>query len=105
MLSPELHEESVGSLEIRQVFKVPKVGNVAGCYMLDGKVSRDSKVRLLRDGVQIYEGELDSLKRFKDDVKEVDAGYECGLNLKGYGDIKVGDIVEAYRIVEKKRKL
>lgn len=105
MLSPELHEESVGSLEIRQVFKVPKVGNVAGCYMLDGKVSRDSKVRLLRDGVQIYDGELDSLKRFKDDVKEVDAGYECGLNLKGYGDIKVGDIVEAYRIVEKKRKL
>ncbi len=105
MLSPELHEESVGSLEIRQVFKVPKVGNVAGCYMLDGKISRDSKVRLLRDGVQIYDGELDSLKRFKDDVKEVDAGYECGLNLKGYGDIKVGDIVEAYRVVEKKRTL
>ncbi len=105
MLSPELHEESVGSLEVRQVFKVPKVGNVAGCYMLEGKVFRDSKVRLLREGVQIYDGELDSLKRFKDDVKEVDAGYECGLNLKGYGDIKVGDIVEAYRIVEKKRKL
>ncbi len=105
MLSPELHEESIGSLEIRQVFKVPKVGNVAGCYMLEGKVFRDSKVRLLREGVQVYDGELDSLKRFKDDVKEVDAGYECGLNLKGYGDIKVGDIVEAYRIVEKKRKL
>ncbi len=105
MLSPELHEESLGSLEIRQVFRVPKIGNVGGCYMLEGKVFRDSKVRLLRDGVQIYDGELDSLKRFKDDVKEVDAGYECGLNLKGYGDIKVGDIVEAYRIVEKKRKL
>ncbi len=105
MLSPELHEESIGSLEIRQVFKVPKVGNVAGCYMLEGKVFRDSKVRLLREGVQIYDGELDSLKRFKDDVKEVDAGYECGLNLKGYSDIKVGDVVEAYRIVEKKRKL
>ena len=105
MLSPELHEESIGSLEIRQVFKVPKIGNVAGCYVLDGKVFRDSKVRLLREGVQIYDGELDSLKRFKDDVKEVDAGYECGLNLKGYSDIKVGDIVEAYRIVEKKRKL
>ena len=105
MLSPELHEESIGSLEIRQVFKVPKVGNVAGCYMLEGKVFRDSRVRLLREGVQIYDGELDSLKRFKDDVKEVDAGYECGLNLKGYSDIKVGDVVEAYRIVEKKRKL
>ena len=105
MLSPELHEESIGSLEIRQVFKVPKVGNVAGCYMLEGKVFRDSKVRLLREGVQIYDGELDSLKRFKDDVKEVDAGYECGLNLKGYSDIKVGDVVEAYRIVEKRRKL
>ena len=105
MLSPELHEESIGSLEIRQVFKVPKIGNVAGCYMLEGKVFRDSKVRLLRDGVQIYDGVLDSLKRFKDDVKEVDAGYECGLNLKGYSDIKVGDVVEGYRIVEKKRKL
>lgn len=105
MLSPELHEESLGSLEIRQVFRVPKIGNVAGCYVLDGKIFRDSKVRLLRDGVQIYEGVLDSLKRFKDDVKEVDAGYECGLNLKGYGDIKVGDIVEPYRIVETKRKL
>ncbi len=105
MLSPELHEESIGSLEIRQVFKVPKVGNVAGCYVLEGKVFRDSKVRLLRDGVQVYDGGLDSLKRFKDDIKEVDAGYECGLNLKGYSDIKVGDIVEAYRIVEKKRKL
>ncbi|PWW82328.1 translation initiation factor IF-2 [Prosthecochloris marina] len=105
MLSPELHEESIGSLEIRQVFKVPKIGNVGGCYVLEGKVFRDSKVRLLREGVQIYDGELDSLKRFKDDVKEVDAGYECGLNLKGYSDIKVGDIIEAYRIVEKKRKL
>ena len=105
MLSPELHEESIGSLEIRQVFKVPKIGNVGGCYVLEGKVFRDSKVRLLREGVQIYDGELDSLKRFKDDVKEVDAGYECGLNLKGYSDIKVSDIIEAYRIVEKKRKL
>jgi translation initiation factor IF-2 len=105
MLSPELHEESLGSLEIRQVFKVPKVGNVGGCYMLEGKIFRDSKVRLLRDGVQIYEGQLEALKRFKDDVKEVDAGYECGLSLKNYDDIKVGDIVEAYKIVEKKRKL
>jgi len=105
MLSPELHEESIGSVEIRQVFRVPKVGNVGGAYVLDGKIFRDSNVRLLRDGVQIYEGQLDSLKRFKDDVKEVDSGYECGLSLKGYDDIKVGDVVEAYKIVEKKRKL
>jgi len=105
MLSPELHEESLGSLEIRQVFKVPKIGNVAGCYMLEGKIFRDSKVRLLRDGVQIYEGQLAALRRFKDDVKEVDAGYECGLSLKNYDDIKTGDVVEAYKIVEKKRKL
>lgn len=105
MLSPELHEESLGSIEIRQVFRVPKVGNVGGAYVLEGKVPRDAKVRLLRDGVQIFEGQLDSLKRFKDDVKEVDAGYECGVSLKGYDDIKVGDVIEAYKIVEKKRKL
>ena len=105
MLSPELHEESLGSLEIRQIFKVPKVGNVGGCYMLEGKIFRDSKVRLLRDGVQIYEGQLAALRRFKDDVKEVDAGYECGMSLKNYDDFKVGDIVEAYKIVETKRKL
>jgi len=105
MLSPELHEESLGSLEIRQIFRVPKVGNVGGCYMLEGKMFRDSKVRLLRDGVQIYEGQLAALRRFKDDVKEVDAGYECGMSLKNYDDFKVGDIVEAYKIVEKKRKL
>jgi translation initiation factor IF-2 len=105
MLSPELHEESLGSLEIRQIFKVPKIGNVGGCYVLEGKVFRDSKVRLLRDGVQIYEGQLAALRRFKDDVKEVDAGYECGMSLKNYDDFKVGDVVEAYKIVEKKRKL
>ncbi|MEI7694467.1 MAG: translation initiation factor IF-2 [Chlorobium sp.] len=105
MLSPELHEESLGSLEIRQIFKVPKIGNVGGCYVLEGKLFRDSKVRLLRDGVQIYEGQLAALRRFKDDVKEVDAGYECGMSLKNYDDFKVGDVVEAYKIVEKKRKL
>jgi len=105
MLSPELHEESLGSLEVRQVFRVPKAGNVGGCYVLEGKIFRDSKVRLLREGVQIYDGQLDALRRFKDDVKEVDAGYECGVSLKNYDDIKVGDIVEAYKIVEKKRKL
>ncbi|NTW10254.1 MAG: translation initiation factor IF-2 [Chlorobiaceae bacterium] len=105
MLSPELHEESLGTLEIRQIFRVPKVGNVAGCYVLDGKIQRDAKVRLLRDGVQIYDGLLEALRRFKDDVKEVDAGYECGMSIRNFDDIKVGDLVEAYRIVEKKRKL
>ncbi len=105
MLSPELHEESLGTLEIRQIFRVPKVGNVAGCYVLDGKIQRDAKVRLLRDGVQIYDGLLEALRRFKDDVKEVDAGYECGMSIRNFDDIKIGDLVEAYRIVEKKRKL
>ncbi|NTU96436.1 MAG: translation initiation factor IF-2, partial [Chlorobiaceae bacterium] len=105
MLSPELHEESLGTLEIRQIFRVPKVGNVAGCYVLEGKIQRDAKVRLLRDGIQIYDGLLEALRRFKDDVKEVDAGYECGMSIRNFDDIKVGDLVEAYRIVEKKRKL
>jgi translation initiation factor IF-2 len=105
MLSPELHEESLGTLEIRQIFRVPKIGNVAGCYVLDGKIQRDAKVRLLRDGVQKYDGQLEALRRFKDDVKEVDAGYECGMSIRNFDDIKVGDLVEAYRIVEKKRKL
>jgi translation initiation factor IF-2 len=105
MLSPELSEIVIGTAEVREVFRISKVGNVAGCHVLEGKVRRDAKVRLLRDGVQIYEGELSSLKRFKDDVKEVDAGFECGLALAGYDDIKVGDIIEVYETVETKRKL
>ncbi len=105
MLSPELSEIIVGTAEVREVFRISKVGNVAGCHVLEGKIRRDAKVRLLRDGVQIYEGELSSLKRFKDDVKEVDTGFECGLTLAGYDDIKVGDIIEAYETVETKRKL
>ncbi len=105
MLSPELSEIVIGTAEVREVFRISKVGNVAGCHVLEGKVRRDAKVRLLRDGVQIYEGELSSLKRFKDDVKEVDAGFDCGLALAGYDDIKVGDIIEVYETVETKRKL
>jgi len=105
MLSPELSEIIVGTAEVREVFRISKVGNVAGCHVLEGKIRRDAKVRLLRDGVQIYEGELSSLKRFKDDAKEVDTGFECGLTLAGYDDIKVGDIIEAYETVETKRKL
>jgi len=105
MLSPEFVEEITAIVEIREVFRISKVGNIAGCKVLEGKIRRDSKVRLLRDGIQVFEGNLASLKRFKDDVKEVDAGYECGLSLQGYDDIKVGDILEAFQMVETKRKL
>jgi len=105
LLSPVLSEEIVASVEIRDVFKVPKVGTIAGCYVLDGKITRNSKVRIIRDGIEIHEGEIASLKRFKDDVREVDAGYECGLNIANFNDIKAGDIVEAFKIVETKKKL
>jgi translation initiation factor IF-2 len=105
MLAPEVTEETVGVVEIREVFRISKIGIVAGCYVLEGTIKRDAKVRLLRDGIQIFEGALDSLKRFKDDVREVEAGYECGLSLAGFHDIKVGDIIEAFQTVETKRKL
>ncbi len=105
MLSPIISEEIIGNIEVRDTFKVPKVGTIAGCYVLDGKVTRNSKIRLIRDGIVIYEGELATLKRFKDDVKEVDAGYECGLNITNFNDIKIGDIIEVYKFVETKKKL
>ena len=105
MLSPELKEQVTGNIEIRETFKVSKVGTIAGCMVLDGKVTRNSKIRLIRDGVVVHDGELASLKRFKDDVKEVSKGYECGLNIKNYNDIQVGDIIEAYETVEVKKKL
>jgi translation initiation factor IF-2 len=105
LLSPEKKEEILGTVNVREVFKVPKVGNIAGCYVVDGKVTRNSKVRLIRDGIQVFEGGISSLKRFKDDVREVESGFECGLGLENFNDIKVGDVVEAFRIVEAKRKL
>jgi translation initiation factor IF-2 len=105
LLSPVISEEVTATLEIRDTFKVPKIGTVAGCYVQEGKISRNSKVRLIRDGIVIHTGEIASLKRFKDDVREVDAGYECGLNIANYNDIKVGDVIEAYKIVETKKKL
>ena len=105
LLSPVISEEIVGTLEVRDTFKVPKFGTVAGCYVQDGKISRNNKIRLIRDGIEINDGEIGSLKRFKEDVKEVDAGYECGLNINGYNDIKVGDVIEAYKIIETKKKL
>ncbi|AZB01097.1 translation initiation factor IF-2 [Chryseobacterium joostei] len=105
MLSPEIKEQVIGNVEIREVFKISKVGTIAGCMVLTGKVARNSKVRVLRDGIVKFDGELESLKRFKDDVKEVTKGYECGLNLKGYNDIEVGDILEVYEEVAVKKKL
>jgi translation initiation factor IF-2 len=105
LLSPVLSEEVVATVEIRDTFKVPKLGTIAGCYVQDGKITRNSKIRLIRDGIVIHEGEIGSLKRFKDDVRDVDAGYECGLNLANFNDIKVGDIIEAFKIIETKKKL
>lgn len=105
MLSPVISEELVATIEVRDTFKVPKVGTIAGCYVQDGKITRNNKIRLFRDGIVIYEGELATLKRFKDDVKEVDAGYECGLNIANFNDIKVGDVIEGYKLVETKKKL
>jgi translation initiation factor IF-2 len=105
MLSPDIKEEIVCNIEVRDIFKITKVGTVAGCMVLDGKIHRNTKIRVIRDGIIIYTGVLGSLKRHKDDVKEVSAGYECGLNIENFNDIKVGDIVEGYEEVEVKRSL
>ena len=105
MLSPEVKEEIVATLEIREIFKVTKVGTVAGCYVKEGKITRNTKVRIIRDGIVIYTGELGSLKRFKDDVKEVTGGYECGLNIANFNDIKTGDVIEGYQEIEIKKTL
>jgi len=105
MLAPTFEEKIVANVEIRETFKISKVGTIAGCMVLDGKITRNSKIRIVREGVVIYTGELASLKRFKDDVKEVNTGYECGLNIHNFNNIEVGDIVEAYENVEVKRKL
>lgn len=105
MLAPEFEEKVVCNIEIREVFNITKVGTIAGCYVLDGKVTRNTKVRIIRDGIVVHDGSLGSLKRFKDDVKEVNKGFECGLNIDGFNDIKVGDIIEGYEMVEVKAKL
>jgi translation initiation factor IF-2 len=105
MLMPEVKEEIVATLEIRDIFKVTKVGTVAGCYVKEGKITRNTRVRIIRDGIVIYTGELGSLKRFKDDVKEVVGGYECGLNIHNFNDIKIGDVVEGYQEIEVKKTL
>ena len=105
LLSPEFKEEIVATAEIRETFKISKVGTIAGCYVVEGRINRNHKVRIIRDGIVVYTGELGSLKRFKDDVKEVQHGYECGLNIDKFNDIKVGDVVEAYEEVEVNRKI
>ena len=105
MLSPEMKEEVTGSVEIREVYKISKVGNIAGCMVMNGKIFRNSKIRIIRDGIVVHDGELTSLKRFKDDVKEVAKGYDCGLQIKNYNDIAEGDSIEAYQEVAVKKKL
>jgi translation initiation factor IF-2 len=105
LLSPEQKENTLGLVEIREIFKASKIGTIAGCYVLEGLIRKNSKIRLLRDNVVIYDGELDSLKRFKDDIKEVKSNFECGLSIKNYNDMKVGDQIEVYELVEVARKL
>lgn len=105
LLAPEFEEKVVCNIEIREVFNITKVGNIAGCFVLDGKVNRNTKIRIIRDGIVVHTGELGSLKRFKDDVKEVNKGFECGLNIKNFNEMKAGDIIEGYDLVEIKAKL
>lgn len=105
MLSPLLSEEITATIEVRDTFKVPKSGTVAGCYVQEGKIARNNKIRLIRDGIIVHEGDIASLKRFKDDVRDVDAGYECGISLANFNDVKIGDIIEGFKIVETKKKL
>ncbi len=105
MLKPEQREAELGRAEVRELFRVPKLGVIAGCYVLSGTIRRDGKARLVRDGIVIYEGRVGSLRRFKDDVREVAQGYECGIGIEGYQDIKEGDVIEAYEVREVARSL
>jgi translation initiation factor IF-2 len=104
MLDPEFVEKVIATIEVRNTFKVPNVGTVAGGYVLDGKVERNAGVRLVREGIVIHEGKISSLKRFKDDVKEVNHGFECGIGIENYNDIQEGDMIEAFKMVEVERK-
>ena len=105
MLSPEMKEEITGTAEIRETFKISKIGTIAGCMVISGKIYKDSGIRLIREGVVVYTGELSSLKRFKDDAKEVAKGYDCGMQIKNYNDIKENDVIECFREVAIKKKL
>jgi len=105
MLAPEKQEVELGQAEVRQTFRVPRLGVVAGCYVTQGTIQRDGRVRLVRDGIVVYEGKIGSLRRFKDDVREVAAGYECGIGIEGYQDIKEGDVIEAFEVREVARSI
>jgi translation initiation factor IF-2 len=104
MLAPEYHEEDTARVEVRETFKVPKAGTVAGCYVVEGEITRDDQVRVVRDGAIVYDGRIGSLRRFKDDVKSVATGYECGIGVKDFPDVKVGDVIEAYKTIEVARE-
>jgi translation initiation factor IF-2 len=105
MLTPDVEETVTANVEVREVFKVSKVGTVAGCMVTDGTIKRNNKIRLVRDGIVVFSGEIGALKRFKDDVSEVRNGFECGISIKNYNDIKLGDVIEAYETKEVKRTL
>jgi len=105
LLAPEKKEVVVGEAEVRQTFKIAKVGTIAGCFVRSGVIPRTARVRVIRDGVEVYEGTIASLKRFKDDVREVREGFECGIGIENFNDVKVGDLIEAYKIEEVARSL
>ncbi|MBW3661272.1 MAG: translation initiation factor IF-2, partial [Gemmatimonadetes bacterium] len=105
LLEPEEREVVLGSAEVREIFRIPKAGTIAGCFVADGTIPRSARVRVIRDGVEVYEGAIGSLKRFKDDVREVREGFECGINVEGFNDVKVGDVIEAFTVEEVQRTL
>jgi len=105
LLKPELREEQIGSVEVRNTFKIPKIGTIAGCFVSSGKVRRGADVRVIREGVEVFKGKISSLKRFKDDAREVEAGFECGIGIEGFHDVKVGDTLEVYETRELAKKL
>jgi translation initiation factor IF-2 len=105
LLKPDIKEERIGTIEVRNTFKIPKIGTIAGCYVVSGKVRRGAEVRLIRDAVEVFKGKLSSLKRFKDDAREIEEGFECGIGLEGFHEIKVGDTIEVYEMRELAKKL
>jgi translation initiation factor IF-2 len=105
MLKPELKEEQIGTVEVRNVFKISRLGTIAGCHVTQGKIKRTADVHLVRDGVEVFKGRIASLKRFKDDAREVEQGFECGIALENFNDVRVGDVLEAYETHELARKI
>jgi translation initiation factor IF-2 len=105
MLTPDIKEEITSTVEVRAIFKISRLGTIAGCYVQNGKITRNDRIRVLRDGFEIYKGTLASLKRVKDDAREVETGFECGIGVQGFNDLEEGDIIESYKTTEVKRKL